>query len=151
MEKIERFKIIGIETKTTNEGRKSATDLANIWERFYTENIPDKIPNKKSDKIYAIYTDYESEYRGKYTSIIGLKVSTLEEIPNGLIGRGFNGGKYQKFIAKGQMPNAVVEAWIEICEKDSELNRKYTADFEVYGRKSQNGESSEVDIYIATQ
>lgn len=49
------------------------------------------------------------------------------------------------------MPNAVMETWKEIWTKDNELNRKYTADFEVYGEKSQNGENSEVDIYIATE
>ena len=151
MEQIEKFKIIGIEVETTNENGKSATDLGKLWEKFYAENVPGKIPNKKSDEIYSIYTDYESDYTGKYTSIIGLKVNSLDQIPNGLIGREFNGGKYQKFVAKGQMPNAVVESWKEIWTKDNELNRKYTADFEVYGQKSQNGENSEVEIYIATE
>jgi len=49
------------------------------------------------------------------------------------------------------MPKAIVEAWIDIWEKDKELSRKYTYDFEVYGEKSQNGENSEVEIYIATK
>lgn len=151
MEQIERFKIIGIETETTNENGKSATDLGKLWEKFYGENIPNKIPNKKSDEIYSIYTDYESDYKGKYTSIIGLKVNSLDQVPDGLIGREFDGGKYQKFVAKRQMPNAVMETWKEIWTKDNELNRKYTADFEVYGQKSQNGEKSEVEIYIATE
>jgi len=151
MEQIENFKIIGIETETTNENGKSAEDLGKLWERFYGENVPSKIQNKKSDEIYSIYTDYESDYQGKYKTIIGQKVSSLDKVPNGLIGREFNGGKYQKFIAKGQMPNAVMEKWQEIWAKDKELNRKYTADFEVYGKKSQNGENSEVEIYIATE
>ena len=151
MEQIENFKIIGIETETTNENGKSAEDLGKLWERFYGENVPSKIQNKKSDEIYSIYTDYESDYQGKYKTIIGQKVSSLDKVPNGLIGREFNGGKYQKFIAKGQMPNAVMEKWQEIWAKDKELNRKYTADFEVYGKKPQNGENSEVEIYIATE
>ena len=49
------------------------------------------------------------------------------------------------------MPNAVVNTWLEIWHKDKELKRKYSYDFEVYGAKSQNGENSEVEIYIATQ
>ena len=32
-----------------------------------------------------------------------------------------------------------------------ELDRKYSYDFEVYGEKSQNGENSEVEIFIATK
>ncbi len=151
MEQIENFKIIGIETETTNENGKSAEDLGKLWEKFYSENVPSKIPNNKNDKIYSIYTDYESDYKGKMKAIIGLEVDSLDKIPDGLIGREFNGGKYQKFIAKGQMPNAIVESWQEIWAKDKELNRKYTADFEVYGEKSQNGEKSEVEIFIATE
>lgn len=151
MEQIENFKIIGIETETTNKNGKSAEDLSKLWEQFYGENIPSKIPNKINDEIYTIYTDYESDYRGKYKTIIGQRVSSLDEIPNELIGREFNGGKYRKFVSKGQMPNAVVESWQEIWAKDKELNRKYTADFEVYGEISQNGKESEVEIFIATK
>ncbi|MDR6300812.1 putative transcriptional regulator YdeE [Mesonia maritima] len=47
------------------------------------------------------------------------------------------------------MPNAVVESWKEIWIKDKELNRKYTADFEVYEQNSQKGKKSEVEIFIA--
>lgn len=78
-------------------------------------------------------------------------MNSLDKIPNGLIGREFKGGKYQRFIAKGQIPNAVMEKWQEIWAKDKELNRKYTVDFEVYGEKSYSGENSEVEIYIATE
>lgn len=47
------------------------------------------------------------------------------------------------------MPNAVVNVWFDIWKRDKELDRKYSYDFEVYGHKSQNGENSEVEIYIA--
>jgi len=151
MEQIENFKIIGIETETENKNGKSAEDLGKLWEQFYGENVTSKIPNKISEEIYSIYTDYKSDYTGKYKTIIGQKVNSLEKVPNGLIGLEIKGGKYRKFIAKGQMPNAVKEKWQEIWAKDKELNRKYSADFEVYGEKSQNGENSEVEIYIATE
>ncbi|WP_225037325.1 GyrI-like domain-containing protein [Winogradskyella sp. SM1960] len=149
MENIENFKIIGIETKTTNEDGKASDDLGKLWEQFFAKNVPNQIVNKKSDEIFAIYTDYESDYTGEYTCVIGMKVHSLDKIPDELIGREFESGKYQKFIAKGEMPSAVVETWKDIWAKDKELNRKYTADFEVYGGKSQNGENSEVEIYIA--
>lgn len=83
MEQIKSFKIIGIAIETTNKNGKSAEDLGKLWERFYSDNIISQIPNKESDEIYSIYTDYETDYTGKYTSIIGLKVSSLNSIPNG--------------------------------------------------------------------
>jgi predicted transcriptional regulator YdeE len=143
------FKIIGISTRTTNKNNQSQQDLTNLWGQFYTHNIFDKIPNKVSDNILSIYTDYKSDFTDEYTTIIGVPVSTLDEIPTELIGREFSADNFQKIVAKGEMPNAVVNVWLDIWKRDEELDRKYSYDFEVYGQKSQNGENSEVEIYIA--
>ena len=145
------FKIIGISLRTTNKNNQSQQDLGNLWTRFFSENITNKIPNKVSGNIITIYTDYKSDFTDEYTTTIGIPVSTLDEIPPGLIGREFEGDNFQKFTVKGEMPNAVVNTWIDIWKRDKELNRKYTYDFEVYGQKSQNGKDSEVEIYIATR
>lgn len=145
------FRIIGISNRTTNKDNKAQQDLGQLWGQFYSENIFEKIPNKLSNEVIAIYTDYKSDFTEDYTTIIGVPVSTLDEVPNGLIGREFQAENFQKFTAKGEMPNAVASSWIDIWQKDKELNRKYSYDFEVYGEKSQNGENSEVDIYIATK
>lgn len=143
------FKIIGISTRTTNKNNQSQQDLGKLWGQFFSENIFEKIPNKVSNNIITIYTDYISDYTDEYTTIIGVPVSTLDDVPDGLTGREFEAGNFQKFIAKGEIPNAVVNTWIDIWQRDKELNRKYTYDFEVYGQKSQNGKDSEVEIYIA--
>ncbi|MDY3317383.1 GyrI-like domain-containing protein [Bergeyella sp. RCAD1439] len=145
------FKVIGISIRTTNKDNKSKEDLGKLWGQFYAENIFEKIPNKVSDEIFSIYTDYKSNYTEEYTTIIGVPVSTLNEIPNGLVGREFEAENFQKFVAKGEMPNAVINTWIDIWNRDEELNRKYTYDFEVYGENSQKGQDSEVEIYIATK
>ena len=145
------FKIIGISTRTTNQNNQAQQDLGKLWGQFYYDNVFDKIPNKVSDNILAIYTDYKNDFTDEYTTIIGVPVSTLDEIPNGLIGREFEADNFKKFVAKGEMPNSVINVWLDIWQKDKELNRKYTYDFEVYGENSQNGENSEVEIYIATK
>ena len=143
------FKIIGISTRTTNKNNQSQQDLTNLWGQFYAHNIFDKIPNKVSDNVLSIYTDYKSDFTDEYTTIIGIPVSTLDEIPTELIGREFSADNFQKIVAKGEMPNAVVNVWLDIWKRDEELDRKYSYDFEVYGQKSPNGENSEVEIYIA--
>lgn len=143
------FKIIGISIRTTNKNNQSQKDLTNLWKQFYSDNVVGITSNKVSDEILAIYTDYKSDFTEEYTTIIGVPVSTLEEIPNGLIGREFQPDNFQKFTAKGEMPNAVVKTWIDIWSRDRELKRKYSYDFEVYGAKCQNGENSEVEIYLA--
>ena len=147
---IDPFKIIGISVRTTNKNNKSTQDIATLWGQFYKNNVFEKIPNQLGSDIYSIYTDYESDYKGEYTTIIGLKVSSLDNIPDGLTGRQFTGDNFKIFTAKGEMPTAVIKTWIAIWEKDTDLQRKYTFDFEVYGAKSQNGDNPEVNIYIAT-
>ncbi|RZJ42200.1 MAG: AraC family transcriptional regulator [Chryseobacterium sp.] len=148
---MENFKIIGISTETTNQNNQASTDLSKLWQRFYTEEISNKIPNKESADVYAIYTDYESNYTGKYSTIIGHRVTTLADIPDGFVGREIKNDKLIKYTAKGEMPQAVVETWQEIWANDIALYRTYNADFEVYGAKSQLGAASEVEIYIGVR
>src|SRR5665647_1210869 len=151
MTTINEFRIIGISVKTTNKDGQSTQDIGKLWQQFYMGNLFDKIPNKLSNDIYSIYTDYKSDFTDEYTTIIGVQVSCLENIPAGLIGRQFPSDNFVKYTAKGLMPEAVAKTWTTIWERDKELNRKYTYDFEVYGEKSQNGENSEVEIYIASK
>ena len=146
---ITAFKIIGLSIETTNQDAQSAKDLGALWGKFYADGISTKISNRLSDDIYAIYTDYESDYREKMTAIVGYRVHNLETIPDGLVGREFEGGKHKRFIAKGNMPEAIIATWQQIWEADKTLGRRYTADFEIYGEKSQNGADSEVEVFIA--
>ena len=118
---MDNFKIIGISTVTTNE---SMVDIENLWGKFWGENIADKIPNKVGDEFYAVYTDYESDHTGKYTLIIGFPVTTLDNIPDGFVGREILVGKAEKYISKGKMPEAILKTWTEIWQ-DTELKRAY--------------------------
>lgn len=145
------FKVIGISVRTSIERGQSMADMGQLWGRFYADNIRATIPHKISNDVYSIYTDYQTDYTGAYTAIIGCKVNSLDSIPEGLIGREIKGEQYVRYTAKGKMPDAVVSIWQEIWKSDKVLDRKYTADFEVYGQKSQDPENAEVEVYIATK
>ena len=146
---IEPFKIVGISSWTTNADGQAVIDLGKLWNRFRAENLPSLIPNKLTNDIYTVYTDYMTDHRGAFTAIIGCKVNSLDSIPHGLMGREFNGGQYRKFTARGKMPHILIRQWQEIWNEDKKLGRKFTADFEVYGRKSRDPENAEVNIFIA--
>ncbi len=65
-----------------------------------------------------------------------------------MIGKTIDGNHYEKFIAKGNLAEGIVfNEWLKIWKSD--LNRTFTADFEVYGEKAQNPNDAEVEIYIA--
>ena len=145
------MKIIGIETRTKNQNGQAMKDIGGLWNRFFSENIISKIPNPVNSNVYAIYTDYESDYTGEYTTLLGLEVSSLDEIPSGLVGREFPIQNFKRFLAKGAMPQAVAEAWQKIWEQDKELNRLYQYDYELYTEKSQQGDLSEVEIFIGVK
>ncbi len=145
---IEPFKLIGISIRTSNENGKGAKEIAKLWGKFMSENILEKIPNKTDSTVYSLYTDYEGDHTKPYTAILGCKVSTLDDIPENMIGKSFDGGNYIKISAKGDlMKGLVVNKWSEIWRMD--LDRAFTADFEVFGEKAQNPSNAEIDFLIA--
>lgn len=149
-EKINSFNVIGISIRTTNENGQSGKDIPVLWGKFMSEAILEKIPNKISTDIYCIYTEYEKDHTKPYTTILGCKVSSLETIPDGLIGKTIDVVNYIKRSPKGNiMKGLVFEEWLKIWSSD--IPRTYTADFEVYGEKAQNPEDAEVDIFIAVK
>lgn len=147
--KIEPFKVIGITVRTSNQNGQGIQDIGALWERFINEGIFDQIPNKiGSEEVYSVYTDYEGDHTQPYTTLLGCKVSTLDQIPEGMEGKVFEGGQYQRFAAQGNLTQGVVgQEWNKIWQMD--LPRAYTADFEIYGEKAKNPENAEVDILIA--
>ena len=147
---IEEFHVIGISVRTTNEGGQAAKDIPQLWEKFITENIAAKIPSKLSDSVYGIYTEYEGDYTQPYTTVLGCKVSSLDNIPDGFIGLTIQTANYEKYTAKGKMSDDIVyQKWVEIWQ--SNLDRTYLADFEIYGEKSIDMDNAEVDIFISVK
>ncbi|SHL74109.1 GyrI-like domain-containing protein [Flavobacterium saccharophilum] len=147
---IEPFKIIGISVRTTNENNQAAKDIADLWSRFLNEKVLEAIPNKIDNTVYSIYTEYESDHTKPYTTILGCKVKTLNTIPNEMVGKSFEGGNYVKLSAKGDlMKDLIINKWLEIWKMD--LERVFTADFEVFGAKAQNPTDAEIDFLIAVK
>ncbi|MEZ0006913.1 putative transcriptional regulator YdeE [Flavobacterium sp. 28YEA47A] len=149
---IQRFHVIGISTRTTNKDGQAGKDIEALWVKFWNEEIQKQIPNKVSDEIYAVYTDYETDFTGSYTTIIGLPVSSLENIPEGFVGLTIETTSYKKFISKGKMPEAVINTWLEIwANKELNLKRAYKADFTVHGKKYYDGNNAEVETFISVK
>lgn len=145
---IQKFYVIGISIRTTNENGQSAKDIETLWDKFWGEEIQKRILNKVNDDIYAVYTEYETDFTGPYTVIIGLPVSSLENIPKGFVGITIEKTVYQKFVSKGKMPEAVLNTWMEIWQNEN-LNRSYKSDFTIHGEKYYDGDDAEVETFIS--
>lgn len=144
------FNIIGLSVRTSNQNNQAAQDIPALWEQFIKENVMLNIPNKIEDNIYCIYTNYEGDHTLPYDTVLGCKVSSLDHIPEGMIGQAFEGGNSVQFTAQGNLDEGLVyQTWLEIWETD--INRTFTADFEVYGPKAQDRSNAIVDIFIAVE
>ena len=145
---IKPFTVVGISVRTTNQNGQAAQDIEALLNRFMGENLATQIPHKVEEAIYSVYTDYEGDHTQPYTVLLGCRVSDASTVPNGMVAKEIEGGTYRPFVAKGDLSQGVVyRAWTKIWNTD--LDRAYTADFEVYGENARNPEEAEVDIYIA--
>ena len=148
------FSVIGIQVRTSNAKKVTGGGaIPKQWERFFKEGISDKIPHKVDSTVYAVYTNYASDYNGEYDFIIGMKVSRASDVPPGMVARNVPKGRYAIVTsAKGPVAQVVPQAWQRVYSLDDNKRlggaRAYNADFELYDQRSQNPQDSQVDLYI---
>ncbi len=144
----EAFHFVGIDVRTTNEDSKAMQDIPVLWGRFTSENVAEIIPNKEDEAIICMYTEYEGDHMKPYTTLLGCRVSSLEEVPDGMRGITVNGGTFAEYQAKGDLSKgAVGDAWMKIWDEKSD--RLYAADYEVYGEGAQDSSDAEVAIFVS--
>lgn len=143
---IKGFFLVGISVRTTNQNGQAMKDIGGLWNWFMSEGILQQVVNRLSDDIYCVYTDYESDKDGFYTTVLGCKAGSKDNIPEGLTGITIPPGNYNRYVARGALPQAVGETWQQIWTAD--IDRKYMADFDVYGERSQSLDNGAVEIYV---
>lgn len=144
---LREFSIVGISIRTTNENGQSQKDIDELWAKFMSENIAARIPNKASDKLYCMYTDYESDFMGAYTTILGFEVNSAENLPDGLITKIIPASTYRLYKSTGGLPGSVINTWKHIWEGD--VKRKYLADFDIYPADAFSSPSPLVETYLS--
>jgi predicted transcriptional regulator YdeE len=145
MEKQEKKLVMGIMIRTDNE--QCLKDMPQLWEKLFKEKILEKIPHKVNKTILAVYTDYEDDYTKPYSYIVGCEVSTLDNIPEGLVGIIVPPSLYAVYTTAGPYPQGLSNTWQTIWK--TPLKRAYTSDFEVYSHDFNPQTKPEVKIYIA--
>jgi predicted transcriptional regulator YdeE len=141
------FCVAGIAIRTSNQNGQAQKDIGGLWSRFINEELCNHISGKVSDDIYCVYTDYETDHTGPYTAILGCRVNALIRLPNGFTGVTIPEGKYLEYLLAGKFPEKVTEAWQEIWNSD--IDRKYTADYDLYSADAESFEKTESRIYLA--
>jgi predicted transcriptional regulator YdeE len=146
---LEDFEIVGISVRTTNQNRQAEKDIELLWKRFYATDVMNKMDGKISEDLYCVYTDYESDFSGAYTTILGYQVKPGTLPPPGLIRKVILRSAYEVFITEGPLPSSLQQTWMNIWKSD--LKRRYTADFDVYGPHSINPEKAIVRTFVSVE
>jgi predicted transcriptional regulator YdeE len=121
------FTVVGIARRQSND---HPDEIGKLWQDFSASGGVKQIPNRKSDDIYAVYTEYEGDHTKPYTMVLGCEVTEVGSLPKGLVAKIISDAKYAVFDAKGPQPTSVISAWKHIWS--SSLVRAYTADFDHY-------------------
>ncbi|MGY3052057.1 putative transcriptional regulator YdeE [Pedobacter sp. UYEF25] len=143
-------KLIGIklDQKTMNKDGRSSIDCGKLWQKFEIEKFETIISNKLSGDIYAVYYEYEGDYTKPVNYFIGYEVELNAVIPDGMVQLFVPQGTYTKIFSKGKMPDCVANSWKAIWQ--SQINRNYTFDFEVYTERSKDWNNAELEIFVST-
>ncbi len=136
LEKIEGFSVIGVSVITDND--KGAEEINALWEEFFQKQIGQKIKNRVDDVIYAVYSDYEGDHTRPYRYTIGYRIKDgnnnfYNNLNDSLHHVQVKGADYAMMSAAGQQPKALIETWTAIWQSD--LDRRFETDFEVYGKR----------------
>lgn len=148
VKKIPATTVIGIARRTSSADGRSMKDMMATWTDFLHQNATAKIKNRALPPVmYAVYSDYESDWRGEYSYMIGCGVTRAGSAPEGMEMRKIPAQTYAVFTAKGRMPDEILAIWSTVWL--SGLPRTYTFDFEVYDQRFTNPKEKEVDVCIA--
>jgi predicted transcriptional regulator YdeE len=150
-QKFDSFYVAGLWVRTDNTVESTGNgQIAEIWGRFMHDNPGAALTNRVGYSVYAVYCDYESDHSGKYTFVLGFKVSSIEDLPAGLRGVRIPSGEYAVLTSDRGPSNQVVSAvWSQIwANSELEHARAYQADFEVYDHRAANPADAQVDICL---
>jgi predicted transcriptional regulator YdeE len=147
------FTVIGITARTTNAKEMTPDGvIGKQWMRIFQEGVLGKIPNKADASIIAVYTDYASDHNGEYTYLLGARVTSDAEVPEGMVAKKISGGKFAVFTSdKGPAPQVVPATWMKINSlPDSAVggDRLYRADYEIYDEGARDPQNLQVDVYV---
>lgn len=137
--------LVGIGIKTTNEEGKGAIDIGNTWGHFFSTGIIEKIQYKKDKNIFGLYTEYEGDFTNPYMFYACCEVTENNEDFD-LTTIRVPGGKFAKFSVTGNSQKVIGPLWETIWNTD--LDRTYIADYEIYHSDFTDPNQQLIEIYI---
>ena len=147
------FTVVGIAARTSNAKEMTADGIiGKQWMRVFQEGLIGKIPNKADASIVAVYTDYASDHNGEYTYLLGARVTSDADGPEGMVAKKIPGGRFAVFTSeKGPAPQVIPATWMKINSLPPTAvggDRTYRADYEIYDERARDPQNLQVDVYV---
>ncbi|MCL4678356.1 MAG: effector binding domain-containing protein [Alphaproteobacteria bacterium] len=147
LEPVEAFTVRGISAVIDNQDDRAAEQINTLWQSFFEQQVAQRIPERASDVIYAVYSDYEGDHTKPYRLTIGYAAPSDAASAHPMLHAVQVGaGEYASLSARGEQPKALIETWVAVWEGD--LDRAFNTDFEVYGPRFFEEGVHEVLVYI---
>lgn len=131
------FTVVGLTVRTTNEKEAGADGLIpQLWQSVIESDKLSEIPNRVSDDLVVVYSDYASDASGEYNYTLGVRVSSADKVPDGFVARTIQAGKYALIQSEQGPPQEVIPAvWKKINSMTPQQlggQRAFQTDFETY-------------------
>jgi predicted transcriptional regulator YdeE len=147
------FYVIGLAIRTQDSAERNGRGkIGEVWHELLRDNLASKIPNKTGIDLIAVYTDYERSVDGQYTYLLGLPVSSIQNVPAPFVAKYIPGGRYSVVTSdRGPLKRIVPETWERICSMPLvELGglRSFRADYEIYDQRSADPEKAQIEVHV---
>jgi predicted transcriptional regulator YdeE len=151
-ESLPGFTVVGLSVHTTNQAEAGGNGLIpKMWQNAMQQGSLESIPHRADNNITVVYTNYASDNNGEYTYVLGVRVSAVDKIPDGMMTVAVPAGKYSVVESdQGSLPEVLPKVWTRINTMPAtELGgqRAYKADFEIYP-EGFDWQNAQIPVYL---
>lgn len=131
------FTVVGFTVRTSQQKEAGGTGLIpQLWQRVMEQGLVEDVPHRADNNLTVVYTNYSSDQNGEYTYVLGVRVTAVDKVPDGMTAIQVPAGKYAIVTSDtGPLPDIIPKLWQRIWAMSAaELGgqRAFKADFEIY-------------------
>lgn len=135
IENQDSFTIVGVTVRTNRTAEAGGEGkIPGLWQNAMMSGQLEQVPNRVGDGIVVVYSDFTPA--GDYNYTLGVRVSSADKIPDGMVKQTVAAGKYAVFQSEQGPPQEIIPAlWRHIMSlSPQELGgeRAHQTDFETY-------------------
>lgn len=127
--------MIGYAVTTTHEQEEGGNgQVPQLWQQTIQSGALENVPHRADESMTVVYTNYNPS--GQYEYVLGVKVTAVDKVPDGMIAVIVPAGKYAVVDSKtGSLQDVIPEVWQRVMAMPASTlggERSYKTDFESF-------------------